>query len=110
LPQADADVATEGWDEKLWGNHAVGYTARECTECQRTPYQLGAGTVNSVRRVTRPQGHRPRRDKPQTNGSGAQLGRHFLTEEAYGIVEAIWAYQATHVRLHEDARKAQLIP
>jgi hypothetical protein len=37
------------------------------------------------------------------------LGCHFLTEEAYGMLEAIRADQATHVRLHEDSRKAQLI-
>jgi len=38
------------------------------------------------------------------------LGPHFLTEEAHGIVEALWSHQAPHVRLHEDSRKTQLIP
>ena len=37
------------------------------------------------------------------NKSGLQLGRHFLTEEAYGVVEAIWGQQAAYILLHEDA-------
>ena len=37
------------------------------------------------------------------NGSGLQLGSHFLTEETYRVVEALWGHQATDVGLHEDA-------
>jgi hypothetical protein len=56
-----------------------------------------------IRRGTRLLHHWPQRGESSTDGSGSQLGRHFLTEEAYGMVEAIWADQATYVRLHEHS-------
>jgi hypothetical protein len=37
------------------------------------------------------------------DGSGSQLGSYLLTEEAYRMLEAIWADQATDVGLHEHA-------
>jgi hypothetical protein len=37
------------------------------------------------------------------DGSGLQLGRHCLTEEAYGVVEALWRHETAHIGLHEDA-------
>jgi hypothetical protein len=39
----------------------------------------------------------------ETDGSGAQLGRYFLTEEAYGIVEKLGGHQAAYIGLHENA-------
>jgi hypothetical protein len=54
--------------------------------------------------------HWPRGGKPYRGALGSQLGRHFLTEEADGILEAIRGHQAAHVRLHEYSRKTQLMP
>src|SRR5215813_6844145 len=47
--------------------------------------------------------------EPQPFGSGAQVARYVLTEEAYGVVEALWRHQATHVGFHKEPRKTQLI-
>jgi len=35
---------------------------------------------------------------------------YFLTEEAYGMLEALWSHPAPHGRLPEDARKTHHIP
>ena len=39
---------------------------------------------------------------PHPFDSGAQVARYFLTEDAYGGIEALWGHQATHVGLHEE--------
>jgi hypothetical protein len=53
--------------------------------------------------------HRPRRGESTADGSGAQLGGHLLTEEAYRALEAIWADQPAHIGFHEHSGKPQFI-
>jgi hypothetical protein len=56
-----------------------------------------------MRRGTRLLERWPRQGKPSMEPSRSQLARHFLTEEAYGIVQTLWRDQATYVWLHEHA-------
>src|SRR5262249_44179552 len=82
---------------------------REPGFCQQAPGFLIVARFARLWRVWEPYEGFSSPGRSRMDGSGSQLGRHFLTKEAHGIVKAFWGHQAPHIRLHEDSRKTKLL-